>query len=123
MVTQLNLRAVARDFGYGWMQYYCCARIVADPGGADVVKLVGKLPKGAVVTLINSRVVTAINGAGGVVTAGDPVATMTQAAGSETLMADPTALMPLPSDTEFYATIGGGATAGVAYVTILFFKP
>lgn len=122
MVSQLNRAAVARDIGYEWIQF-CCARIVADPGGADVVKLVGKIPVGAVVLAVCSRVVTAITGGAAVVTVGDPVATLAQGAGSEILMPDASMAMPLATEMEFYATIGGGATAGAAYVAVLFVKP
>jgi hypothetical protein len=123
MVTQLNRAVTARDIGYEWVQY-CSARVVADPGGQDVMRLVGKAPAGSVILWINSRVVTTVNGSGSPTIGADSVVTvMNQAMGSENLMPDPALAAPLAVDTEFYASMTGGATSGVAYVTVVFIKP
>lgn len=122
MVTALNQGVAARDVGYEMWQY-CCARVVADPTGADVTKLVGKLPAGAVVIAISSRVVTAITGGAAGVVSPDLVASLGETAGSQFVMPLPDLVLPLATDTEFYTSITGGATAGVAYVALLFYKP
>ena len=120
MVTALFRQTPARDAGYNMTQYVI-GRVAANPSGAEVNALIGKLPMGAVITCIASRVVTAINGAVDV----DPenlVAVLGTSVGSQLLVPDPGIAMPLLSDTEFYANISGGATTGLAYVVIWYFK-
>jgi hypothetical protein len=121
MVTALNRQVPARELGFEMVQYIC-GRIAAVPSGADVTVLIGKLPVGAVINGIVSRVVTAINGGVDVDTE-NLVANLAATAGSQIVMPDAASGGPLDSDTEFYATITGGATVGVAYVAVLYYKP
>lgn len=121
MVTSLNRQVPARELGFEMVQFIC-GRIAASPSGAEVTALIGKLPVGAVINAIASRVVTAINGGVDVDTE-NLVANLAATAGSQLVMPDPASGGPLPSDTEFYATITGGATVGVAYVAVLYYIP
>lgn len=130
MVTSLNRGTPAREAGYE-MGQYCCARVAAVAGGATQLSKIGKIPAGAIITAVHSKVTTAITGGTPVLSVGtfadpgndDLVATMAEAAGSELLQPLAAFVQPLVADTEFYAAISGGATAGEAYVTIAFIKP
>ena len=121
MVTALNQQVSVRQLSYEMAQYIL-GRVAADPSGAEVNVLIGKLPKGAVITCISSRVVTAINGAVDV----DPVdlvAVLSTAAGNQLVVPDPGFTLPLPVDTEFWVNINGGATTGLAYVIVWYLHP
>ena len=83
---------------------------------------IGKLPVGAVLIGIASRVVTAFNGAVDV-DSENLVAVLATTAGSQIVMPAADSGGPLDSDTEFYVTVSGGATAGLAYVSVLYYKP
>jgi hypothetical protein len=128
MVTTLLNRPTARDAGYEMAQYI--AKRVQPAGGAVVAVSVGVVPAGAIITNVYSKVVTTLAGGSPVLTIGSNataynnlVATMAIAAGSEDLMPLATIAQPLAVDTEFFANLAGGATAGDAYVAIQFIKP
>lgn len=129
MVTTMLNRTPAREAGYEMAQYIA-KRIQANAGGAVVSVSIGVIPAGAIITNVYSKVVTAITGGTPALTVGSNspaydnlVATMAEAAGSEDLMPLATIVQPLVADTEFFANVGGGATAGDAYVAIQFIKP
>ena len=121
MVTALNRQISAREIGYEMAQFIC-GRVAALSSGAEVMVSIGKLPIGAVLIGISSRVVIAFNGAVDVDTE-NLVADLATTAGSQIVMPAADSGGPLTSDTEFYVTVSGGATVGTAYVTVLFYKP
>ena len=121
MVTALNRQIPARETGFEMAQFIC-GRVAALPSGAEVMASIGKLPVGAVLIGIASRVVTAFNGAVDV-DSENLVAVLATTAGSQIVMPAADSGGPLDSDTEFYVTVSGGATAGLAYVSVLYYKP
>lgn len=121
MVTALNRQIPARELGFEMAQFIC-GRVAAVPSGANVMASIGKLPVGAVLVGIASRVVTAFNGAVDV-DSGNLVADLATAAGSQLVMPAADSGGPLDSDTEFYVTVSGGATVGSAVVAVLYYKP
>jgi len=128
MVTSLNNRPAARDFGYESAQYIC-ARIQANAGGATVNKSVGMIPAGALVVNIYTRVATIFAGGTPALVVGsnspafNNLANPAEAQGSEDLMPLATFANPLTADTEIFASLSGGATSGDAYVAVQFLKP
>lgn len=128
MVTSLNNRPAAREIGYE-MASYIATRIQAVAGGAVVNKSIGVVPAGAWITNVYSRVATAFAGGTPALVVGsnspafNNLANPAEAQGSEDLMPLAAFPNPLTADTEFFAQIGGGATAGDAYVAIQYLKP
>jgi hypothetical protein len=128
MVTSLNQGVPARDFGYEVSQYIA-GRITALASGAAVNVKIGTVPAGSIITGIFSRVQTAITGgtpvlALGTASGGSQVqGTMAEAAGSELVFPAASLTLPLAADTDIWAGISGGATAGDAYIAVGFIKP
>lgn len=126
MVTSLNQGLPAREIGYQVAQYICGRVTLA---GADANVKIGRLPAGAVITDIKSRVVTAITGgtpvlAVGTASGGSQVqGTMAEAAGSESLVPVAGLVMPLAAATDIWVGTSGGATAGDAIVSVQFITP
>jgi hypothetical protein len=129
MGTSLNTGVPARDIGYQMLQYVA-GRVTALASGAAVAQKIGTVPAGAIITSIISRVATAITGGTPVLalgtssTAGTQIqGTMAETAGSEQVFPASSLVMPLAADTEVWAHITGGATAGDAYIAVGFIKP
>jgi hypothetical protein len=128
MVSQLNAGTPARESGYEGVQYIA-GRITALAAGTTVNVKIGTVPAGAVITQINSRVATAITGgtpvlALGTASGGTQVqGTLAEAAGSEIVFPAASLTLPLAADTDIWAGISGGATAGDAYVVVQYIKP
>lgn len=128
MVTSLNTSNPAREAGYEMVQYIA-GRIQADAGGATVNRKIGTLPAGAIITTIVSRVATAFTGgtpalALGTASGGTQIqTTMAETAGSEQVFPLAALVLPLASDTDVWAGMSGGATAGDAYIIVGFVKP
>lgn len=131
MVSSLNRSNPARENWYE-MVSYIATRIQPDSTGTNPkTKMIGTIPSGAIITWVHSKVVTAITGGTPVLSVGslgdsgldNLVATMAETAGSELLQPLATITQPLASDTEFWVSISGAATAGDTYVCIAFYKP
>lgn len=128
MVTSLNSQVPAREAGYQ-MSAYVAGRITAVAAGTTINVKIGRLPAGAIITHIVSRVATAFTGGTpalglGTASAGTQIqATMAEAAGSEIVFPAASLVLPLTADTDVWATISGGATAGDAYIVVFFAKP
>jgi hypothetical protein len=128
MVTSLNTDKPAREAGYEMLQYVA-GRIQAIAAGSSVNVKIGRLPAGAVITAIHTKVATAITGGTPVLSVGTSSGgtqiqgTIAEAAGSETLLPAAALVMPLTAETDVWVNITGGATAGDAYVIVLFAKP
>lgn len=131
MVTSLNRGTSARDLGYQTKQYICARHTLT---GTDLpVTKVGTIPAGAVITGINTRVVTAVTGGTPVLGIGTTVAligasgnlnaVIAEAAGSEFVQPSATVAQPLAADTDVYIGTTGGATAGDVVVAVEFIKP
>lgn len=130
MVTSLNQGVSAREAGYQMAQYIA-ARISAT-GATTVTKKIGKIPQGAIITSIDTRIVTAFAGGTPLLTVGalgdsgldNLVSAINEATAlGESLQAQTNITQPLTADTEFWASVAGTATAGDAYVVINFVKP
>lgn len=130
MVTSLNNQRSARDIGYQ-MSQYIAARITAS-GAVTVSTKVGTIPAGAVITQVNTRIVTPFAGGTPLLTLGqlgdsgldNLVAAINElTAGGEVLQPLSNITQPLTADTEFWAQVTGTATAGDAYVAISYIKP
>jgi hypothetical protein len=128
MVTTLNRSTPAREAGYEMVQYIA-ARVTARADAAVVRQSLGTIPAGAIIHGIINRVGTAFTGGTPLLTVGsnanadDLNATMSEAAAVEALVPLTATAGPLVNDTEFFARLSGGATAGDGYVAILFLKP
>ncbi len=128
MVSQLNRGTPARDQGYEMIQYIA-GSIVADAGGAAVNVKLGTIPAGAIILQANSRVQTAITGGTpvlglGTASGGTQIqGVMSEAAGSEVVFPAAGIVLPLTADTDVWATLTGGATAGQAFIAVSFIKP
>lgn len=127
MATTLNNRTVAREAGYEMVQYIA-GRITATGAFATAAQKIGTLPAGAVITAINTRVVTIIAGTtptfnlGTTVNATDIAAAIALTVGSVTTAWGATPVLPLAVDTDVWANITGTAT-GDAVIIIAFVKP
>src|SRR6266576_225939 len=128
MVSQLNRGTPARDQGYEMIQYIA-GSIVADAGGAAVNVKLGTIPAGAIILQANARVQTAITGGTpvlglGTASGGTQIqGVMSEAAGSEVVFPAAGIVLPLTADTDVWATLTGGATAGQAFIAVSFIKP
>jgi len=128
MATSLNRGVPARDAGYQMVQYIG-GRIQAAAGGGAVNVKLGTLPAGSIMLAAYSKVATAITGgtpvlALGTASGGTQIqGTMAEAAGFEVVLPAGTLAGPLTADTDVWAGISGGATAGDAYIVVLFAKP
>jgi len=128
MVSQLNIRTPAREIGYEVAQYIA-GSFSADPGGAAVNVKIGTIPAGAIITHIITRVQTAFTGgtpalAYGTASGGSQVQTgVTVTAGSTQIFPLAALTQPTTVDTDVWATLSGGATAGQAFTYVGFIKP
>lgn len=128
MVSQLNSATPARESGYEGVQYIA-GRITAVAAGTSVAVKIGTIPAGAIITQINSRVATAITGGTPVLSMGTASggtqvqSVFAEAAGSEIVFPASSLTLPLAADTDIWANITGGATAGDAYVAVQYIKP
>lgn len=132
MVTSLNSAVAARDSGY-LMPQYVCGRHTLTAADTPVATRIGRIPAGAVITDIKSRVVTAVTGGTPVLgvgtttalvgTNGNLNAVMAEAAGSESLVPSATVVMPLAANTDIYVGTTGAATAGDVIIAVWFVTP
>lgn len=128
MVTSLNSQLSAREAGYQ-MHAYVAGRVQALAAGTTVNQKIGRLPAGAIITGISTKIATAITGgtpvlAVGTASGGTQIqGTIAEAAGSENLLPAAALVMPLAAETDVWVGISGGATAGDAYVIVFFVKP
>ena len=131
MVTSLNTGVPAREAGYEMMQYIS-GRITAVAGGTAVTQRIGKIPQGAIITGIHSRVVTAYATAAaiGVVVGqsaspspNNMASVLNTAAGGTFIQMLATVAQPLTADLDVWAQITSGATAGDSYISVWFQKP
>lgn len=132
MVTSLNQTVVARDLGYQQPQYIA-GRHTLTAADTPAATKIGRLPAGALITGISSRVVTAVTGGTPVLGVGTTTATvgtngnlnavMAEAAGSENLVPSATVAQPLAADTDVYVGTTGAATAGDVIIVVTFIKP
>lgn len=127
MVSSLNQSKAAHQFGYQAINYLRNT-INADAGGAVVNVILGKLPIGAVIVGVHSRVSVAITGGTPVLSLGETgdagldniVLVLAETAGSELVQPLTAFGGPLAAEVEVRATITGGATAGSATITVLY---
>lgn len=130
MVTSLNSARAATDFRYPAVNVVS-RTLSADAGGATRTAIVGKIPRGAVILGVHSRVSVAITGGTPVLSVGETgdagldniVAALAETAGSELVQPLTAYGGPLAADVEARMNIAGGATAGSATISILFFIP
>jgi hypothetical protein len=122
----------ARDVGYNMVQ--CISgRHTLTAADTPAATKIGRLPAGAVITGISSRVVTAVTGGTPVLgigttaalvgTNGNINAVMAEAAGSENVVPSATVVQPLAADTDLFVGTTGAATAGDVVVVVSFVKP
>ncbi len=122
----------ARDGALYNMVAYVSGRYTPLAGTPTAVKI-GRIPAGSVITVISSRVVTAITGTSpvlGVGTASNLVgasgnlqAVMAETAGSENLVPSVTVPQPLAADTDIWIGNTGTATAGDVIVVVSYVNP
>ena len=122
----------ARDGALYNMVAYVSGRYTPAAGTPTAVKI-GRIPAGAVITQISSRVITAITGTTpvlGVGTASNLVgangnlqAVMAEVAGSENLVPTVTVVQPLAADTDVWVGNTGTATAGDVIVVVSYVNP
>ena|SRR5215471_6406169 len=130
MVSQLNQGTPARDAGYEMTQYIS-GHIIATSAGAAVNVKIGTIPAGSLITQFISRVSTAITGGAAQTLAlgtrsnsgSELQVALSEAVGQEVVFPTSTIAMPLASDTDVWANISSGATAGDAYIVAQFIKP
>lgn len=127
MVTSLNNQRAAHDFQYGAVNYIR-GTITALASGATVTAVIGKLPAGAIIMGIHNRVSTAFSGGTPLLTLGESTdagndnitATLAEASAAELVQPLAAFAMPLAADTEVWANLSGGATAGSATITVMY---
>ena len=124
MPTTLFTTTPAREVLYEVAQYIA-GRLT---GGDQAVKI-GTLPIGAVITIVNSKVVTAVTGGTPAIAVGTApggaqvVAAIAAAAGSQAQVPVAALVMPFTVPTDIYVTSSGGTTAGDVIGEIEFIKP
>lgn len=127
MVSSLNTQTSAREMGYNVVEHIG-GRVQANAGGAVVNVKLGKIPAGAILIGVATRIATAYTGGTPALTVGtlgdagldNVVLTIAEAQGGEFLQPIAGQGGPLAADTEFWAALAGGATAGDGVVLILF---
>jgi hypothetical protein len=122
----------ARDNPAAGIQYVAGRYTLISAGNPAAVKI-GRMPAGAMVLGIHSRVLTAVTGGTpvlGVGTAANLVGTngnlnavMAEAAGSEILAPNTTLAQPLVADTDIWVGTTGGASAGDVLVAVAYILP
>jgi len=132
MPSLFDANTPARE-GYLTAVQYVCGRHTLTAADTPANTKIGRIPAGALITGITSRVVTAITGGTPVLGVGTSTATvgtngnlnavMAEAAGSENLVPSTTVAQPLAADTDIYVGTTGGATAGDVIVAVTFMKP
>ena len=130
--TLFDANLPARDLGTAVVQYVC-GRHTLTAADTPAATKIGRLPAGAMICEISSRVVTAVTGGTPVLgigtaptlvgTNGNIQAVMSEAAGSESVMASATVAQPLAADTDIWVGTTGAATAGDVIVAVQFIKP
>lgn len=130
MVTSLNQKVPATDFGYSVAVQALQGRITAGAGGpATLSQKIGSLPAGATILTVATKVATAIVGTTPTLNLGTTAAGTDIAAGiaitAGSLVTPPAAglVMPLAANTDVWANITGTPTAGDVVAIITFVKP
>jgi hypothetical protein len=121
-----------REVGPSGIQYVC-GRHTLTAADTPANTKIGRIPAGCLITVISSRVVTAVTGGTPVLGIGTTTATvgtngnlnavMAEAVGSENLVPSATVAQPLASDTDIYVGTTGGATAGDVIIAVGFVRP
>lgn len=120
-----------RDVGNTGIQVIC-GRHTLTAADIPAATKIGRVPAGAIITGISSRVVTAVTGGTPVLgvgttaalvgTNGNLNAVMAEAVGSENLVPSATVAQPLAADTDIWIGTTGGATAGDVIAAISYVK-
>ena len=129
MVTNLMTTVPARDAFNNTVQTIS-GRVTAVSGaGATQSARIGTLPAGALITVINTNMETALVGTSpllhiGTTATGQDIATgIAATAGTVNTVPLAALVNPLAAETAVWASICGTPTAGDAYVNVQFIKP
>lgn len=112
---------------------YVAGRHTLTAAGIPPATKIGRIPAGALIVGIHSRVITAVTGGTpvlGVGTAANLVGTngniqnaMAEAVGSENLVPLAALTLPLAADTDIFVGTTGGASAGDVSIAVSYISP